>query len=152
MYIPSRFAAPDESAMYALMQAHPLAALVTHAASGLAANHIPLNLSGGPAPHGVLQGHLARANTLLADIAAGGIQALAIFSGPQTYVTPSWYATKPLTGKVVPTWNYVVVHVHGVLRVVEDASWLQAQITALTAQSEAAFAHPWAVTDAPLIT
>jgi len=134
--------------MHELIRASPLATLVIQATSGLNANHIPLYLSQSPPPYGTLQGHIARANPLCGDI-ADGIDALAIFHGPDSYITPSWYATKKQTGKVVPTWNYAVVHVYGVLRVVEDASWLRAQLGALTDQREASFAEPWAVSDAP---
>lgn len=134
--------------MHQLIRVHPLATLVVHAPSGLNANHIPLYLSESPEPYGTLQGHIARANPLFGEIGEG-IEALAIFHGPQSYITPSWYATKKETGKVVPTWNYAVVHVSGVLRVVDNASWLRAQLNALTNQNEASFAKPWAVSDAP---
>lgn len=134
--------------MHGLIRAHPLATLVTHSSGGLNANHIPLHLSDSPAPNGTLQGHIARANPLLDEIAEG-IDALAIFHGPNSYITPSWYATKIETEKVVPTWNYAVVHAHGVLRVVDNASWLRAQLNALTDHNEASFSKPWAVSDAP---
>ena len=134
--------------MHELIRAHPLATLVVHATSGLNANHIPCYLSESPAPYGALQGHIARANPLFGDI-GDGIEAVAIFQGPASYITPSWYATKKETGKVVPTWNYAVVHAYGVLRVVDNALWLRAQLNALTDQNEASFAKPWAVSDAP---
>jgi transcriptional regulator len=95
-----------------------------------------------------LQGHIARANPLFGEIAEG-IESLAIFHGPDTYITPSWYATKKETGKVVPTWNYAVVHAYGVLRVVDDASWLLAQLKAITDHHEASFPEPWSVSDTP---
>lgn len=135
--------------MHELVRAYPLATLVTHSSSGLDANHIPFHLSESPAPYGTLRGHIARANPLFGEIAAG-IEALAIFQGPDAYITPSWYATKKETGKVVPTWNYVVVHAYGVLRVVDDASWLRAHLDALTDHNEASFHEPWAVADAPV--
>ena len=134
--------------MHELVRAYPLATLVNHSSSGLNANHIPLHLSESPAPYGTLQGHIARANPLFDEI-AGGIETLAIFHGPNSYITPSWYATKKETGKVVPTWNYVVVHAYGVLRVVDNASWLRAQLDALTDHNEGSFPKPWAVSDAP---
>ena len=134
--------------MHELVRAYPLATLVTHSAGGLNANHIPLHLSDSPAPYGTLRGHIARANPLFAEIAEG-IETLVIFHGPDSYITPSWYATKQETGKVVPTWNYAVVHAYGVLRVVDDASWLRAQLDALTEHNEASFPEPWAVSDAP---
>ncbi len=148
MYIPKQFEEPRVEVMHELVRAYPLATLVTHSSSGLNANHIPLHLSESPTPHGTVRGHIARANPLFGEI-AGGIEALAIFHGPDSYITPSWYATKKETGKVVPTWNYAVVHAYGVLRVVDNASWLRAQLDALTDQNEASFPEPWAVSDAP---
>lgn len=148
MYIPKAFEETDVEVMHALIRASPLATLVTLSSSGLNANHIPLYLSDSPAPFGALWGHVARANPILADLENGG-EVLAVFQGPDAYITPSWYATKQETGKVVPTWNYVAVHAHGCLRVVDDAVWLRAQLDALTAQSEAPFAEPWVVSDAP---
>ena len=134
--------------MHKLVRAYPLATLVNHSSRGLNANHIPLYLSDSPVPYGTLQGHIARANPLFSEI-AGGIETLAIFHGPNSYITPSWYATKKDTGKVVPTWNYAVVHAYGVLRVVDNAPWLRAQLDALTNHNEGSFPEPWAVSDAP---
>lgn len=148
MYIPKQFEEPRVEVLHELIRTYPLATLVNHSSSGLNANHIPLYLSESPSPYGTLQGHIARANPLFGEI-AGGIEALAIFHGPNSYITPSWYATKKETGKVVPTWNYAVVHAYGVLRVVDNASWLRAQLDALTDHNEASFAEPWAVSDAP---
>ena len=148
MYLPRHFEEQNVDVMHELIRARPLATVVTLSSGGLNANHIPLLLSASPAPFGTLQGHVARANPLLADLAGGG-EALAIFHGPDAYITPSWYATKKETGKVVPTWNYAVVHAYGVLRAVDDAAWLRAQLEGLTAHNEAAFAAPWSVSDAP---
>lgn len=148
MYIPKQFEEMRVDVMHELIRSYPLATLVTHSLSGLNANHIPLYLSESPAPYGTLQGHIARANPLLGEI-AGGIETLVIFHGPDTYITPSWYATKKETGKVVPTWNYAVAHAYGFLRVVDNASWLRAQLDALTSHNEASFSEPWAVSDAP---
>jgi transcriptional regulator len=134
--------------MHELVRAYPLATLVTHSPTGLNANHIPFHLLESPAPYGTLQGHIARANPLFGEI-AGGIETLAIFHGPDSYISPSWYATKKETQKVVPTWNYAVVHAHGILRVVDNALWLRAQLGALTDHNEASFSEPWAVSDAP---
>lgn len=134
--------------MQELIRAYPLATLVTHSSDGLNANHIPLHLSEAPAAYGTLRGHIARANPLFDQINEG-VETLAIFHGPNSYITPSWYDTKKETGRVVPTWNYAVVHAYGVLRVVDDASWLRAQLDALTDHNEASFPVPWAVSDAP---
>ena len=148
MYIPKQFEEPRIDVMHELIRAHPLATLVTLSSSGLNANHIPLHLLESPAPFGTLQGHVARANPMLRDLEKN-LEVLAVFHGPDAYITPSWYATKQETGKVVPTWNYAVVHAYGYVRVIDDASWLRTHLEALTAHNEAAFAEPWAVADAP---
>ncbi len=148
MYIPRQFEEPRVDVMHALIRAQPLATLVTLSSGGLNANHIPLHLAESPAPFGTLQGHVARANPILSDLNSD-IESLAVFHGPNAYITPSWYATKKENGKVVPTWNYAVVHAYGFLRVVDDAAWLRAQLEVLTAHNEAPFAEPWTVSDAP---
>ncbi len=134
--------------MHELMRARPLATLVTLTSGGLDANHIPLHLTDTPAPFGTLRGHVARANPLWRDFAKEA-EVLAIFHGPDAYITPSWYATKKETGKVAPTWNYAVVHAHGALRVFDDAAWVHTHLEALTDYHEANFPKPWAVSDAP---
>jgi len=148
MYIPKHFAEPRVDVLHELIRAHPLSTLVTLASSGLNANHIPLHLSHEPSPFGTLRGHVARANPIWNDI-ADDVEALAIFHGPDVYVTPSWYPTKAETGRVVPTWNYVVAHAYGTLRVADDPAWVRAHLEALTAQNERAFAQPWRLEDAP---
>ena len=147
MYLPSAFEQPDREVLHALMQAHPFATLFSQGAEGPTADHIPLELDASVGTHGVLRGHVARANPLW-QLAAGQ-PVLAVFHGPQAYITPSWYATKALTHKVVPTWNYAVVHAHGSLQVVEEAPWLHALVSRLTQEREAARSQPWAVGDAP---
>lgn len=148
MYIPKHFEQPRVEAMHELMRARPLATLVTLTSGGLDANHIPLHLSDAPAPFGTLRGHVARANPVWRDLEKG-IDVLAIFHGPDAYITPSWYATKKETGKVAPTWNFAVIHARGALRVFDDAAWVRAHLDALTDYHEASFPKPWAVSDAP---
>ncbi len=148
MYIPRQFEEPRVDVMHALIRAQPLATLVTLSSGGLNANHVPLHLAESPAPFGTLQGHVARSNPVLSDL-TGNIESLAVFHGPDAYISPSWYATKKESGKVVPTWNYAVVHAYGFLRVVDNAAWLRAQLEELTAHNEAPFSEPWAVSDAP---
>ncbi|HEY0938871.1 MAG TPA: FMN-binding negative transcriptional regulator [Steroidobacter sp.] len=148
MYLPKHFEELNVATMHELIRAHPLATLVTTSSAGIDANHIPFHLAELPEPFGTLRGHVARANPILADIATGA-PALAIFHGPDAYITPAWYPTKKETGKVVPTWNYAVVHAHGFLKPVEDKDWLRTQLEALTTHNEAPFAEPWAVSDAP---
>ena len=145
MYQPQHFREDDSGVQHALIRAHPLGLLVTVGPSGLEANHIPFVLD--PSA-GVLQGHLARPNPQWQDFDPAR-EALVVFQGPEAYITPSWYAVKGETGKVVPTWNYAVVQVHGRLRVVEDRDWLRAQIEALTRSQEDQREHGWQVSDAP---
>jgi len=121
---------------------------VTMTPDGLDANHIPFEVDPSPAPFGTLRGHVARANPVWRD-AARDVEALVIFQGPGTYISPSWYVTKKETAKVVPTWNYVVVHAHGALRVIDDRDWLRAFVEKLTNRHEAGRREPWKVTDAP---
>ena len=148
MYIPKHFEEPNVDVLHDLIRARPLATLVTLGPDGLVANHVPLHLSPEPAPYGTLLGHVARANSIWKDVRPNQ-EALAIFHGPDAYISPTWYATKQETGKVVPTWNYAVVHAYGALRVIDDAAWVRAQLELLTTQSEAAMPTPWAVSDAP---
>jgi transcriptional regulator len=148
MYQPPHFREDRLEVQHELICRHPLGALVSAGAGGLLANHVPMILDPQASPLGTLRCHLARANPQWRDLAAGA-EALVIFQGPQAYVTPSWYETKRETHKVVPTWNYAVVHAWGVPRVIEDAAWLADQIGALTRAHEAARPDPWAVTDAP---
>lgn len=101
-----------------------------------------------PYPFGTLEGHLARANPRWRRFLPE-VEALAIFQGPDGYITPLWYATKQVTGEVVPTWNYVVVHAYGTLRVVEDEAWLRRHVEQLTDQQERGQDEPWSVADAP---
>jgi len=147
MYLPSHFEQHDTATLHALMRAHPLATLVSTGPEGPTADHVPLASDAGAGAHGALLGHVARANPLWA--AAAGSPVLAVFHGPQAYVSPSWYPGKATTHKVVPTWNYTVVHAHGLLRAVEDAPWLHALLVRLTDHHEAQRAAPWAVADAP---
>lgn len=147
MYLPPHFAQHDPAALHALMCEHPLATLVSHGEHGLTADHVPLEFDAMAGVHGTLFGHVARANPLWR--VAAGAPVLAVFSGAQAYVSPSWYPSKAATHKVVPTWNYTVVHAHGVLEVVEDAPWLRALVGRLTSHHEAPRSAPWAVDDAP---
>ncbi len=148
MYIPKQFAEPSVEVMHDLIRSRPLATLVTLGPAGVEANHIPLLLAGRAGPFGTLRGHVARANPLWQNQPQDA-DALAIFHGPDSYITPSWYASKAEDGRVVPTWNFVSVHAKGRLRVVDDAKWLRAQLDMLTSHNERPFVHPWAVSDAP---
>lgn len=148
MYEPSHFKVEDRAELHAVIRQHPLATLVTVGEGGLIANLVPFVLHEDLGENGILRAHLARPNPQWKAIAAGA-ETLVIFTGVERYVTPSWYATKRETGKVVPTWNYVTVQVRGPARAIEDPVWLRAQLESLTQQQEAPRTEPWAVTDAP---
>lgn len=148
MYQPPHFREDDLDVQHALIRANPLGLLVTAGPDGPVANLLPFLLVGRQGAKGLLQVHMARANGQWKDIAAGA-PVLVVFHGADAYVTPSWYATKRETGKVVPTWNYAMVQVRGIARVVDDPEWLRTQITALTGAHEGARPDPWQVTDAP---
>lgn len=148
MYRPPAFREDRLEVLHALMRAHPLATLVTAGTRGLEANLLPFTVAADGSPKGVLRAHLARANEQVAALRAGG-EALVVFQGPEAYVTPSWYPSKHEHGKVVPTWNYVVMQARGTPRVIDDPDWLRDQIETLTAGQETARPVPWRVGDAP---
>jgi transcriptional regulator len=148
MYQPAHFREDRLEVQHALIQAHPLAVLVTRGAEGLDANPIPFLVDPAASPLGTLRAHLARANPQWRSLDPER-EALVVFQAVDSYVTPSWYATKRETGKVVPTWNYAMVQAWGRPRVTHDPGWLARQIRALTDRQEAARAEPWAVDDAP---
>jgi transcriptional regulator len=147
VYIPPAFRDEDRASLHATMRAAPLANFVTATDKGLFASPLPLIIDADEGPQGVLYGHLARANPQWQSQPVG--EALAIFMGPDAYITPAWYATKQETGKVVPTWNYITVHAYGVAEYFDDAHRLLAIVTRLTNLHEKPRAAPWAVTDAP---
>lgn len=148
MYIPQHFEEPDISVMQALIRDYPLATLVTFSGDGLNANHIPLHMQTDEnSPYGCLHGHLARSNPLCRDIPS--TEVLAVFQAENAYISPTWYATKAQTGKVVPTWNYAAVHAYGAMKMIDDAVWLRRQLEAMTAIHEAGLPEPWSVSDAP---
>jgi transcriptional regulator len=146
MYQPKHFEETRPEALEALMAEYPLATLVTLGASGLEANHVPLAARRTEAGALVLEGHVARANGLWQQ---AGQDFLVIFQGAQHYVSPAWYASKKEHGKVVPTWNYAVVHAQGKLIAHDDPVWLQSFLGKLTQTHEAKVASDWKVTDAP---
>ncbi len=148
MYVPPLFKEDRIDVLHDAIRRTGLATLVTLAADGLIASHVPMLLDPDPAPYGTLIGHLARPNPQ-AHGAVPGVQGLAIFQGPDVYITPSWYATKRENGKVVPTWNYVAIHAHGPVEFFDDTERLRDVVTRLTEREEQARADPWAVSDAP---
>lgn len=146
MHIQSQYNESRAEVLQELIRSYPLATFVVHS-DELIVNHFPLVFVG-EGEHGVLKGHIPRANTLWKALEAGQ-QAIAIFQGPEAYVSPSWYPSKHEHGKAVPTWNYAVVHAHGTPTVVHDSDWLLQHLNELTDQQEAAQDIPWRVSDAP---
>ncbi len=148
MYIPPSNVEERPDVLFAFMEAHPLATLVTATDAGLFATHLPLVVHRDAGEHGTLEGHVARANAHHRH-ADGAVHALVIFQGPDAYITPSWYAAKTEHGRVVPTWNYVAVHVYGTLRFIDDDAFLRRHLEELVATHESKRPAPWAVGDAP---
>jgi len=148
MYQPPNFREDRLDVQHGLMRTHPLGLIITAGAGGLMANSIPCLVDSDETGPGTIRCHLARANSQWRELAAVD-ECMVVFQGPHDYVTPSWYATKRETGKVVPTWNYATVHVWGRPRVVDDDAWLRRQLDDLTNLCESGFATPWKVDDAP---
>jgi transcriptional regulator len=148
MYVPTHFKEDRVAVLHDAIRQYGFGTLVTSSEQELEASHLPLLLDPQPAPFGTLLGHLARANPQWQRVKPG-IEALAIFLGPNTYITPSWYPTKQQTGKVVPTWNYLAIHAYGTLSFFDDAEELRAHVGNMTDTHEAPRAAPWAVSDAP---
>ncbi len=127
---------------------NPLCALVTHTPEGMIASHIPMVLHEDGSGFGTLRGHVARANSQW-RASTDSEEALGIFTGPQHYISASWYPDKTIHGREVPTWNYVAVHVYGPMRTIEDTDWLLEHLRELTDGSEVIAEVPWRVADAP---
>jgi transcriptional regulator len=148
MYRPAAFVEDDPDVIAAFLLEHPMAQLVTMTDAGLVATPMPMLYEPTPGAPGSLVGHVARANRQWADTVSA-VEALAIFTGANAYVSPNWYPAKAEHGKVVPTWNYETVHVSGTFVVHDDAEWKHALVTRLTQRHESQFDAPWAVEDAP---
>jgi len=150
MYLPAHFEEHRPAVLHELLRRHPLGLLITQTPGGeLLANSVPFVLDADPAGGpGLLRAHVARANPLWRD-SRTDTPVLVVFQGPQAYISPSFYPSKAEHGKVVPTWNYVMVQARGRLRAIDDAAWLHAFVTRLTDRHEAARSAPWAVSDAP---
>jgi transcriptional regulator len=147
MYIPQANAEDDLPTLQEFVRKHSLCALITQTETGMVASHIPMVLHEEASGFGVLRGHVARANSQWHSFASE--EALGIFTGPQHYISASWYPGKKTHGREVPTWNYVAVHVYGRLRAVEDPDWLFAHLRSLTDTNEVIAEIPWRVEDAP---
>jgi transcriptional regulator len=148
VYLPPHFREDDPARIRAFVASARLGTLVSAGRGGLRASHVPMLLDPEPAPRGTLLCHLARANEQWRDLEAGA-EAVAIFTGPEAYVSPSAYETKRETGKVVPTWNYVAVHAYGTVVLTHDPVELHDLVRRLTDAHEAKRDRPWDVSDAP---
>lgn len=148
MYVPKHFEELDVSVLHALIESHKLGAWVTQEDNELVVNHIPFLIDSHAGEFGKLIGHVARANSVWQSFSKS-VNSVVIFQGPQAYITPSWYPSKHAHGKAVPTWNYVVVHAHGIPRAIEDRDRLLEHVNQLTRTQELAQALPWNVSDAP---
>lgn len=149
MYVPSHFKEDDVGKLQQYIRDYGFGLLVVADDGGIEANHVPFYLSSEPAGTlGQLQCHLARSNPVWQRL-QNGARVLAVFQGPDAYISPSWYETKAETGRVVPTWNYLAVHAEGRARIIEDSAWLKDHLHRLTDQHESGMSNPWSVDDAP---
>jgi transcriptional regulator len=148
MYLTPQFREDRLEVQHDLIRAQPLGILVTRTADGLTANAVPFLIDATASSKGTLRAHVARANAQWREFDPN-YDALVVFQGVHRYITPSWYATKRDTGKVVPTWNYAIVQVYGKMVIHDDPEWLAGQIEHLTKSQELKREKPWAVSDAP---
>ena len=148
MYNPPHFSVSDPVTLHRIIREHPLGILVTAGADGLDANHIPFEFDPAAGPAGLLTGHVARANPVWQQC-AGGADVLVIFRGNESYISPNWYPSKHETHRLVPTWNYEVVHAHGRLTVRDDERFIRGVLARLTRAHEAQEPRPWKMGDSP---
>ncbi|SMM98847.1 Transcriptional regulator [uncultured Candidatus Thioglobus sp.] len=147
MHIPKNFKQNDPVQFEQLINKYPFASLITNSKSELEVNHIPLILNQSNEKQ-VLHGHIAKANPLWKNL-KGKSEVLVVFNGPNCYISPNYYPTKKETGKVVPTWNYVVLHIKGTISFIHDNQWKLNSVNNLTKQHENEQPIPWSVSDAP---
>jgi transcriptional regulator len=148
MLIPNVFKETDLTALRQLIRSHPLGTWVTSTDDVLDVNHIPFVLDTSEGEYGVLKGHVNRANPVWINLPTEK-ESIVAFQGAESYITPSWYPSKKQHGKVVPTWNYIVVHAYGTAHAITDRDWLYHQVELLTNQHEATRDEAWKVSDAP---
>jgi transcriptional regulator len=146
MYNPAHFAITDPATLHRIVRTHPLGMLVTSQGGGLDANHIPFEFDPGVGPHGQLIGHVARANPVWQQC-QGGAPVMVVFRGAEAYVSPNWYPSKHETHRLVPTWNYEVVHVHGRVTIRDDEAFVRGVVARLTRRHEASEPKPWRMGD-----
>ncbi|VWB95448.1 transcriptional regulator [Burkholderia lata] len=148
MYVPADFNEPNPDALRELIVQHPFGSLITHGNSGLDANHIPFELLPSDGGLGELYAHVSRANPVWQDV-ANGDEVLVIFRAGDAYISPTWYPSKHVAHRQVPTWNYVVVHAHGRITVRDDEKFVRGVVARLTRTHEASQPVPWKMGDAP---
>ena len=148
MYTPAHFRVTDTAVLHRIIREHPLGILVTPSGAGVDANHIPFEFDPSAGPAGLLTGHVARANPVWQECASGA-DVLVIFRGNESYISPNWYPSKHETHRLVPTWNYEVVHAHGRLTVRDDERFIRGVVARLTRTHEAQEARPWKMGDSP---
>jgi len=148
MYIEKQFEEHRNAVLHKLIRKHPLATFIAAQNGDIVVNHIPFVLNANADENGLLMGHMLRSNTVWKQF-DGKTRTIAVFQGAAAYITPNWYPSKKEHGKVVPTWNYVVVHAHGCPRVIQDSDWLFSHLKQLTDEQEEKQQEPWQVSDAP---
>ena len=148
MYIQTQFEESRPGVLHDLMRAQPLATFIVVQDGEIVVNHMPLFVSSDEGKYGVLRGHLPIANSIWQSF-DGTTTAVAVFQGPSSYITPSWYPSKHQHGKAVPTWNYVVAHAQGRPKAIHDPTWLLNHLNELTNKQESTQRLPWKVSDAP---
>jgi len=148
MYLPPAFAEDRLEVKHGLIRAYPLGTLILSDEEGVTADLVPFILYADEGEHGLLRAHVARANPLLRKLMHAP-SCLVVFKGPEEYISPTWYASKATTHKVVPTWNYAMVQVRGEARLMDDPLWLRRQLDDLTASQEGRMPAPWKPSDAP---
>lgn len=148
MYLPAHFEETRAEVMHALIVERPLGLLVTHGSRGLVADHIPFLIDADAGEHGTLIAHVARNNALWHDHQEG-LDALVVFQGAADYISPTWYPEKQVSHRVVPTWNYAIVHASGPLIVHDDEKWVRMAAGRLTVAMERHRTTPWKMGDAP---
>lgn len=148
MYIPAHFAESRPDVLHDLIRRHPLGVLITHGAAGLDANHLPFELNATSGSLGTLSGHVARANPVWEQL-RDGEEVMVVFRAGDAYISPNWYPSKHEQHRQVPTWNYMVAHAHGRVRIVDDERLVRGIVGRLTKTHEASQQAPWKMADSP---
>ena len=148
MYVPKFNDEKDITVLHSLVKSKPLGAWSAIANGEIVVNHIPFVLHENSGEFGTLVGHVARSNGIWQAFSTE-VDSVVVFQGDQAYISPSWYPSKHKHGKAVPTWNYIVVHAHGIPRTIEDPQWIRQHVNELTDIHESGQQLPWKVSDAP---